>query len=138
MKRCTQGEYEKVTETIRKSALQDFTDWVEAHADKMATANGQGDTRAIYKSVRILAGKQGKPARNLVTNGQGTPLQNAKEVAARWYLFLSNKFAVTEKGKGRTQTRRTSDHSGPRLLNARGNPHRHSQTETWWQSYWTR
>ena len=72
------------------------------HFNCMATAIGQGDTKSIYESVRELAGNQGKPACNLVTDGKGNPLQNAKEVAGRWYNFLSKKFEATKKEENRT------------------------------------
>ena len=62
----------------------------------MQQANGQGDVRAIYKSVEALAGKKRRPPKNLTTDGQGSMLQSATDVAKRWYDFLSKKFSATD------------------------------------------
>ena len=63
----------------------------------MAEANGRGDTKRIYDVVNVLKGKSEKPPTNLTTDGQGSILCNAVEVADRWCGFLTSKFAATEK-----------------------------------------
>ena len=110
MKGCTQGQFDILQDEIRKSTLQDYTTWVEEHYEHMNEANGLGDTRAIYKSVKTLSGKKQKPSKNLTTDGQGHILSDAKEVAARWYDFLSKKFAAT---KAETETRQAYEPLGP-------------------------
>lgn len=55
MKKCNQGQYDDLQKAIRESSLQDYTNWVEEHSAKMNKACGQGDTKAIYKSVKELA-----------------------------------------------------------------------------------
>ena len=96
MRGCNQGEYDDLQQQIRESALQDFQSWVEENNKAMQEANGQGDTRKIYKVVNALSDKRQKPAKNLTTDGQGTILGSAQEVATRWFGFLSKKFAATE------------------------------------------
>ena len=95
MKNRNQAQYSELQKKIRESSLRDFQNWVEEHSKKMNKANGHGDTRAIYKSVKELSASRRKPPKNLTTDGHGKILQNAKEVATRWYTFLSNKFAAT-------------------------------------------
>ena len=96
MKGRTQGQYDELQEQIRAARLNDFKDWVEKHGDKMQQANEQGDVRSVYKSVEALAGKKQRPPKNLTSDGQGSMLQSAADVAQRWYDFLSKKFAATE------------------------------------------
>ena len=69
MKGCTQGQYDAHQEKIRKSTLRDFKEWVEKHGENMQEANGQGNTRAIYNSVKILS--QGQQ-NSLGADGSGT------------------------------------------------------------------
>ena len=95
MKGCNQAQYDELQEEIRESRLHDFQAWVEEHSQKMNEANGQGDVKKIYKSVNALAGGRQKPPKNLTTDGQGGMLSSAKDVASRWYGFLTNKFAAT-------------------------------------------
>ena len=97
MQGSTHAQYDEINKEIRDAGLRDFRDWVKKeHSEKMSVANGQGDTRAIHKSVRVLAGKQQKPATNLTTDGMGHVLGSAREVASRWTEFLAKKFAVTQ------------------------------------------
>jgi len=106
MKGRTQAQFKTLQKKIRESSLRDYTKWVEEHSKKMNKANGQGDTRAIYKSVKALSGKRQQPPKNLTTDGQGSMLGDAKAVAARWYDFLSKKFAAT---KTETETRQAME-----------------------------
>ena len=101
MKGCAQAQYDEHQEEIRKSTMSDFEDWVQEHSEKMATTQGKGDTRTIYKSVNALAGKRQKPPPNLTTNGKGSTLDSAIDVAEQWYTFLSKKFAATTAEQGR-------------------------------------
>ena len=96
MQGCTQEQYDDINRRIKEAGLQDFRKWVEEHSAKMKTANGCGDTRTIYKSVRTLAGKRQKPSTNLTTDGKGNLLGSAHDVAKRWTEFLRNKFAATQ------------------------------------------
>ena len=63
----------------------------------MQTVNGQGDVKKIYKSVNTLSDERKSPPNNLITNGQGSMLTSAQEVANRWFTFLTSKFVVTER-----------------------------------------
>ena len=103
MKRCNQGQYDDLQKEIRASSMRDFHAWVEEHANRMCIANGKGNTSAIYDSVKALAGKQQRPPKNLTSNGQGKLLRSATEVAARWYDFLSDKFAATPAERSRPE-----------------------------------
>ena len=96
MHRCNQQQHDNMQSAIKESCLQDYVKWVEGHGSKMAEANGRGDTRAIYKSVKTLAEKQDKPAKNLRTDGEDNILQCVKDKTARWFGFLKGKFAATE------------------------------------------
>ena len=97
-KLCKQGtkeQFEQVQREIKESSLADFKNWVEKWADVIKDAENVGDTRAIYKGVTSLAGKQAKPPSNLNTDAAGNMLQSAEDVAATWYTFLKAKFAAT-------------------------------------------
>ena len=96
MKKCTKEEYKMINKSIKESSLQDFADWVGEHAEEMAEANGRGDIRKIFKSVKSLSMRQQRPPKNLTTNGKGKLLGSAAEVAQRWFTFLSKKFSPTD------------------------------------------
>ena len=78
MKGCTQGQFDEHQEKIKESTLRDFKEWVEKHSEKMKSANGQGDTRSIYKSVQTLSQGQQKSPKNLTTDGQGSMLKSLR------------------------------------------------------------
>ena len=42
-----------------------------------------------------MEGKPGKPPKNLTEDASGNMLKDAKDVAARWFQFLKNKFSAT-------------------------------------------
>ena len=69
---------------------------MEAHGEKMQSANGHGDVRAIFKSVEALSRKQQRPPKNLTTDGQGSMLRSATDVVKRWCDFLSENFVTTQ------------------------------------------
>ena len=96
MQGSTQAQYDEINKEIRESGLNDFRGWVKDHSAQMQAANECGDTRAIYKSVRVLAGKRQKPSANLTTDGMGNILGSAQDVAKRWAQFLTRKFAATQ------------------------------------------
>ena len=48
-----------------------------------------------------MVGKNERSPSNLTTNGQGSMLTSASEVADRWYQFLSKKFSATPAEQGR-------------------------------------
>ena len=67
----------------------------------MEDANNRGDSRGVYRTVKVLARKTEKPPTNLKTDGQGNVLSDAADVAARWYGFLKSKFSATAVEQGR-------------------------------------
>ena len=67
----------------------------------MEQANNVGDSRGVYRTVKVLARKTEKPPTNLKTDGQGGILSCAEDVAARWYGFLKKKFSATTAEQGR-------------------------------------
>ena len=67
----------------------------------MEQANNVGDSRGVYRTVKVLARKTEKPPTNLKTDGQGGMLSCAEDVAARWHGFLKKKFSATTAEQGR-------------------------------------
>ena len=96
MKGCTAGEFKELQSQIQQSSLDDYKEWVQQQSETLAEANGRGDTKKIFEVVNTLKGKAEKPPANLTTDGQGSMLRNAEDVADRWYNFLSKKFVATE------------------------------------------
>ena len=94
--RGTKAQYADIQGKIKASSLQDFENWVGKWADNIESAAGQGDTRKIYDSVKVLACKREKPSPNLTTDKDGTLLKSAKEVADAWNAFLTAKFSATD------------------------------------------
>ena len=66
----TRADYKQVQGDIKTSSLQDYEDWVGEWADRMQEANGRGDTKGIYDSVKALARKRTKPPTNIATDQQ--------------------------------------------------------------------
>ena len=96
-------QYRTVQQEIRESSLADFEHWVGDWADEMSPANGRGDTRAVYKAVKALGQKPGRPPTNLTTDQGGKTLECAEDVASAWKTFLEQKFKRTD-----AETRRDS------------------------------
>ena len=92
-----QAQYEDIQQRIVKSSLADYESWVSEWADYMQKANNVGDTKDIYKAVKVLACKQGAPPTNLTVDSNGNTLGSAAEVAATWERFLTEKFSATER-----------------------------------------
>ena len=59
--RASKEQFKDIQEKIKQSSLNDFESWVDEWATVISKANGQGDTRKIYKAVRTLGGKPKKP-----------------------------------------------------------------------------
>lgn len=91
----TPEQYQQVNKDIKESSLRDFENWVEEWAGVIGEANGRGDTKRIYKSVKVLARKPEAPSPNLTTDQGGKTLECAQDVAAAWKAFLQNKFKKT-------------------------------------------
>ena len=53
----TDKECAELKEARRKAGLADFKTWVSECADELNHANGQGDTRTVYKLVKQMEGK---------------------------------------------------------------------------------
>ena len=96
MQGCTNGEFEALQAEIKRAGLDDYHDWVEEQSNVLTDANGRGDTKKIYEVVNALKGKSEKPPSNLTTDGQGSLLCSADDIAQRWFHFLSKKFEPTE------------------------------------------
>ena len=101
MQGCTIGEFKKLQAEIKQAGLDDYTDWVQAQSEVLAEANGRGDTKTVYEVVNALKGKSEQPPKNLSTDGNGSILRSADEVANRWFQFLSKKFDKTHTEKER-------------------------------------
>ena len=96
---CGQGtpqQYQEIQKEIKESSLADFESWVDQWAGVIGHAEERGDTRTIYKGVKELGGKRGKPSPNLTTDADGNALTSAEDVARAWSTFLANKFSATE------------------------------------------
>ena len=50
---------------IAKSSLDDYKSWVGEWVTKIQSADGQGDTKSIYKAVKKLEAKPEKAQKNL-------------------------------------------------------------------------
>jgi hypothetical protein len=94
--KCTYDQFKELQQRIVSSSLKDFETWVDGWADEISEANGRGDTKKIFKGVKVLAGKPEKPSPNLTTDKDGHMLKCAEDVANAWNTFLSAKFAATE------------------------------------------
>ena len=94
-------ERKALAEKRRQAGIKDFLSWVYECSTALNKANGKGDTKKVYKLVKGMEGKPGKPPQNISTDGQGNMLADADAVAARWFSFLKNKFKVTVAEQGR-------------------------------------
>ena len=92
----TKMEFKSIQDKIVKNSLKDFVSWVDEWANVISKANGRGDTRKVYKAVKVLAQKQCTPPVNITTDKNGKLLTSAEEVAAAWESFLADKFAATK------------------------------------------
>ena len=96
------NEYSDIQKQIVSSSLQDYQDWVDEWADVIKTANDIGDTKGIYRAVKMLEAKHERPPKNLLKTSPQTHtvtcwLGSAQDVAAVWEKFLANKFSATVK-----------------------------------------
>ena len=92
----TKQQYDDVQSRIKRSSLQDFETWVSHCAQGISAAEARGDTKGVYKGVKVLAQKNDRPSPNLTTNHQGQTLGCAEDTAQEWHRFLSGKFAATK------------------------------------------
>ena len=96
MKDADKAELRKLQTEIREAGLTDFKHWVSECAGELTEANWRGDVRDIYKIVKRMEGRKGKPSKNLTADANGKLLADATAVATAWELFLTEKFKATE------------------------------------------
>ena len=102
--KITKEDYKKIQEEIKESSLQDHAEWVHKCAEEMEQANGVGDTRKLYKVVKVLSGKvDKKPAVDLNMDDKGNAITSAEDRARTWFSFLSKKFAATQREMDRPE-----------------------------------
>ena len=90
------AQLQELQNDIKKSCLQDYTEWIDSNVQGMEAANEVGDTRKIYEIVRHLSKKAEQPKTNLTKDKQGNIIKDPKEVAGKWYDFLAEKFSATK------------------------------------------
>ena len=138
MRGRNQGQYEKLQKEIKETRLNDFKEWVEEHCKSMEVANRIGDTKSIFKSTKVLAGKHKQPPKRLTTDGKGNLLTSAKEVASRWYGFLRDKFAATRQEQDRPPMRPLSNTIGQFPLSKEEILEGLAKMKAAWQGNWPR
>ena len=84
----TPEQYKEIQSNIKASGLADFNHWVSDWADVISKTNGRGDTKGIYKAVKVLGGKPQQPPSNITPDQGGKLLECAEDVAAAWKSFL--------------------------------------------------
>ena len=92
----TKQIFKDIQRKIRSSCLDDYKVWLEKTVKEMEIANTAGDIKKIYRLVKSVSNKPGKPTTNLTTDKNGQLLQSPKLVADTWKEFLSNKFKATD------------------------------------------
>ena len=97
-KSVSEGEFKAVQRDIKDSTLADFKQWVDKWVQDMDEANKVGDTKRVWKGVRVLSGKVNtKPPINLTQKNDGSSIDNPEMLVKVWFKFLRDKFAATQR-----------------------------------------
>lgn len=87
---------------ICQANLADYNDWLKQTMEKMEKAHGQGDTREVFKLVKIISGTQKTYAGTAPTiDVKDERILEQQRLAEVWKEFLEGKFAATEEESGR-------------------------------------
>ena len=82
---------------LAKASKRDYEAWVQSWVKSIEEADEKGDSRAIYRGVKMLSGATRNASRKQPTmNADGKRIQSSAELAELWQKFLAGKFSPTE------------------------------------------
>ena len=81
---------------LAKASKRDYEVWVQIWVKSIEEADAKGDSREIYRGVKMLSGATRNASRKHPTiNAEGKRIQNSAELTDLWQKFLVGKFSPT-------------------------------------------